>query len=475
MSVTKIKISAVKSLSSKAENAKGKVRSANNSFSGVKKNIDTKIKSRASINTRMNKIQNELSDVEARIAAIDRTVQKCADRYATTDRQVNSKADRMDSVNKKSAQNTLATFNLIYEEVKKTAKKKVEELWDGVTEDIKKDIERRKFIRQNWYKLPTEKTDLRKFNETDDFLNGRSEFWDAALFGLSRDWFEATLDVFRKSYGHDDMTDKAYKDSIKTLVEEVRYGTDFCDVSMWIVEKGVGATCSYNDFVEMIENSGDELKHLKNLKKIDAEAFDNLGKIASYGETGVEIVEIIFTDYAETIESLEQMKKGLEAVGGNQDIINYIDEIIYEYDNKVCTVAEVTLSKVMEEGAEAGLGYISKLATGGLLAFVVEAQGFIFEVTGATAKGDQLASIYASDKYSTDLVKSYEYYFDKVKSGDYTQEDVKMCEYMFDLAKTAKINEYTTIKNEFSSKDKASYLREKIEELEYMNCYTYNE
>ena len=129
----------------------------------------------------------------------------------------------------------------------------------------------------------------------------------------------------------------------------------------------------------------------------------------------------------------------------------------------------------MEEGTEAGLGYVSSLATGGLLAFAVEAQGLVFELTGATAKGDQLASIYASDKYSSDLIRSYEYYFNKVKSGDYTQEDVRMCEYMFELAKTAKINEYTTIKNEFSTKDGASYLREKIDELEEMNCYTYTE
>lgn len=475
MSVTKIKINAVKGLSSKAENAKGKVRLAHSSISGTKNSIDSKIKSRNSLNSRMGKIQRDLSDVEAKINKIDNTVQRCADKYATTDRRVNSRADKIDSVKKKSAQNTMATFNLIYEEVKKTTKKKVDEIWDYYSGEIKKEMEKRKFIHQNWYRLPTGRADLRRFNDTEEFLNGRSSFWDPILFGLSRDWFEATLDVFRKSYGHDDMNDKAYKDSIKTLVESTRYNSKVCDVGMWIVDKGVGGVCSYNEFVEMIDNSSDDLKSLKNLKKIDAEAFDRLGKIASYGETGVEIVEIIFTDYAETIESLEQMKKGLQAVSGNQEIINYIDEIIYEYDNKVCTVAEVTLSKVMEEGAEAGLGYVSTLGTGGLLAFAVEAQGLVFELTGATAKGDQLASIYASDKYSSDLIRSYEYYFNKVKSGDYTQEDVRMCEYMFDLAKTAKINEYTTIKNEFSTDDAAGDLREKIDELEEMNCYTYTE
>lgn len=475
MSVTKIKINAVKGLSSKAENAKGKVRLAHTSISGTKNSIDSKIKSRNSLNSRMGKIQRDLSDVEAKINKINNTVQRCADKYATTDRRVNSRADKIDSVKKKSAQNTMATFNLIYEEVKKTTKKKVDEIWDYYSGEIKKEMEKRKFIHQNWYRLPTGRADLRRFNDTDDFLNGRSGFWDSVLFGLSRDWFEATLDVFRKSYGHDDMNDKAYKNSIKQLVVQVPYDVEFEMNCVAIAEKVADSACIYNDFVNIVEENCKNKKVLKHLKKFDADAFEKLGKVASHGQKGVEIVETIFTDYTQTIESLEKMKEGLKAVGGDPIVIDYIDEMIIEYDNKVFQAVDVVTSTVVEEGAEAGLKYISAAATGGLLSVVVDAQGFLVKVTGFTAKGDQLASIYASDKYSTDLVRSYEYYFDKIKSGNYTEEDVKMCEYMFELAKNAKINEYTTIKNEFSSKSKVSYLQEKIEELEYMNCYTYSE
>lgn len=312
---------------------------------------------------------------------------------------------------------------------------------------------------------------LRAYDNTKRFIDDRDSKKDAVLYGISRNWFDTFKGVFKGEIGLDSSTDEAYKNTIVALVDSyIKKNVDF-SVSKKVVgfinnyirgSKGI-----YDDIADVLSNDGYDLSEFNALFGEECKFFldTNLDGLIKYSPEIMDNLEIIFNDYTQTVVVLHEIKEGLKIVDGNEMAIEYIDSLINDYNYKLKTVFKNASACVVDEGVDAAFDFLSTVATGGLLKLAIDAQGLIFNVTGATSKGDKLAEIYISNQYSDDLVSVYEYYLEKIRTGDYTKDDVDRCKQFFELAKQAKIQEYRNI-IEFSDKDSKDILEEEIDRLE---------
>ena len=125
MSVTKIKVDAVKGLSSTASKAKSKVSTAKSSFARTKNSVDSKIQSRSNLGSRMNSLNTRMSEVEAKIGKIDATVQSCVNKYSSTETKVNNMGDNIkNNISKKKASSASAYWSSFFDGSDKKIKSK---------------------------------------------------------------------------------------------------------------------------------------------------------------------------------------------------------------------------------------------------------------------------------------------------------------------------------------------------------------
>lgn len=313
--------------------------------------------------------------------------------------------------------------------------------------------------------------DLRAYDNTKRFIDSRNTRKDEVLYGLSRNWFDTFKGVFKGEVGLDSSTDKAYKNTIAKLVDSyIKKNVDFSvskKVAGFINDYVRGSKGIYDDLANILTEEGYELSEFNALFGEDCKFFldTNLDGLIKYSPEIMDNLEIIFNDYTQSIAVLLEIREGLLLVDGNEMAIDYIDSLIHDYNYKLETVLKNASAVCVDEGMDAAFDFLSTAATGGLLKLAIDAQGLIFNLTGATSKGDKLAEIYISNQYSSDLVSVYEHYLEKIRTGDYTQEDVEKCKHFFELAKEAKIQEYKNI-IEFSDDDSKEILEEEIERLE---------
>jgi hypothetical protein len=163
---------------------------------------------------------------------------------------------------------------------------------------------------------------------------------------------------------------------------------------------------------------------------------------------------------------MHNIKNGLEATGGNSEIIGYLDELTNEYNNKLNGILNNVIDFAADESFNVGFSSVSTLTTGGLLDVANGAHKLIWKVGGIEGKGDTLAALYASNAYSNDVVSAYDHYAETLRSGNYTPNDVVMCETLFEYAKEMKIQEYNGIR-EFSDSDMYDFIDSEIESLQY--------
>ena len=315
---------------------------------------------------------------------------------------------------------------------------------------------------------------FQNFDEIDilqRFLDARNTTKDAVLFGLSRGLTEGVKSLINKSFGKDDINDKAYKASIIAVINNiVEYDLDLeFEKEALSAIKSINSTCKdYNDFCELMRKNKETTKYLK---MIDNKSYEKIGKLISYGTKGVETVEIIFTDYSKTIAALEKMRNGLIAVNGDQKTIDYCNELIDEYNNKFSKVVDIVWDTAVDKSIDGGLDVITNISTGGLFGIANTAHDFIWDISGVTSDGDALASIYASSNYSYSLIEAYNFYADKLKNGDYTDDDIENCKMMFELSKTSKLEELKNIKR-LTKKEYHEEIDFQIEKLENMTWNT---
>lgn len=310
-----------------------------------------------------------------------------------------------------------------------------------------------------------------KIDILERFLITRNETGDAILYGLSQPLTEGLKSIIKKPLGLDDFNDETYKDSIRKIIfSQVQKQVD--------LEKGKKTINITGEVVETIDGAADLKEYLKTSGLSVFEEMDDslLGKFAEYlelGEAGLELAEIWLNDYSATVTAIKNMKEGLIAVGGDQRAIEYCDELIEEYNNKVSATLDLTMNKIVDKTIDEGVDSTLNLVTVGLWEVADFAHGLIWNVSGVEDKGEALGAVYASSHYSDDLIASYNYYADKLKSGNYTAHDIEMCKTMFELSKAAKIEELNNIlmltRDEFHEE-----IRDQIYTLEDMEWNTYN-
>lgn len=303
------------------------------------------------------------------------------------------------------------------------------------------------------------------YSLTDLFLDDRNETKDAVLFALTRDLTEGLSSLIKREVGLDDFNDEIYKDTILRMlnhIEKKRIDLSPITETLDIIDSTVANPMELTDnFLKVVDGEG----YSDSLKGLSGAALKNLGDLLAMGKDGVEIVELYMNDYLTTIIALEDMKKGLQQVNGSQRTIDYINELIDSYNNKFETSLNNVCETAIDIGVDKTLDATINTATGGLFGFVDSSQGFIWDAMGLSEKGDCLGSVYASYQYSDDLVASYNYYAQKLQSGNYTESDVQMCKTMFEMARQARIDEYTYMQRLVGKDDKA-ILNEEINKLE---------
>lgn len=307
---------------------------------------------------------------------------------------------------------------------------------------------------------------LNDYNLTDEFLDSRSQTKDAIIFGATRGFTEGLAALINKFCGTDDFVDdfndKLIKKQILTVVDcndiDLEFEQDVIDkLKLYLTDP----IKNYNDIVELLEKSGEKYKYLKDCSP---DYFEKLGKTLKYSKKGVELFDIIISDYSETLAKLEVMRTSLQSVNGNPEIIDYIKQLEADYKNKGVMILEDTLDFAMNKGIDEALDLLSTSATGGLLGIGLAGYDLMMKSSGLTDKADDLASIYVSSQYSDDLVASYEQQKAKIQTGNYTQKEYENCKTTFELARNAKIKEYENMRK-FSEKETQQDIDREISKL----------
>lgn len=313
--------------------------------------------------------------------------------------------------------------------------------------------------------------DFSIFDTTDTYIDGRNDTLDAILFALTRPLTDGIKSAINKAIGGDDFNDEVFKETIIRMLsnsDSKKWDLSGLKDTLEFANNTAGAEVDLTN--ALLEALGEEGLD-KLVGGMEGKALSNLSTLLTAGESGVEIVELYINDYANTISSLETMKAGLQAVGGDERTIQYIDELIAEYNNKFATSVETVTETAIDIGVDEALSYATDAATGGLFSIADTLHGGIWNAFDLPNKGESLAGVYASTFYSDDLVAAYNHYAEKLQSGNYTQNDVEMCKSMFEMARSAKIDEYTNIKANVGKEDR-EFLDQEIEKLKNLSWNT---
>lgn len=356
---------------------------------------------------------------------------------------------------------TIADLERVINEIIQFYASKTKGIYEFISENIDEQMRELREYSMNKEVLPS----LNQYDLANEFLDSRNSKKDAILYGLTRNLLDGVKSLINSSLGQDGMTDTAYKNQIMSIINEAKESDIYVDIGKELLEeynsKVVDPLNEWNKIAELIENNNEKYKYLE---QIDAETFNKIGDLLKYGQEGIEAIEIMFSDYSTTISTLENLKCGLQTVQGNTVIIEYINQLIADYNNKFKMLTDKALSLVVDQGANLTLDWISTACTGGLLSIAEMSQEIIWNNMNLDDKGDALAKIYASGQYSNDLVRAYEFYAEKLRSGNYTEEDYKMCLTMFELAKEIRIQEYENIAM-FSTDETVDFIEEEISKL----------
>ncbi|MDO4345549.1 MAG: hypothetical protein Q4C50_12190, partial [Eubacteriales bacterium] len=168
-------------------------------------------------------------------------------------------------------------------------------------------------------------------------------------------------------------------------------------------------------------------------------------------EVSSELLTKVFNNYTEDVKYLEAIKQAL-ADGGydNKTVNDVVDSMLWEYKNQYKSAANDLSQELLQKGASKGFDESIKKLAGSEVTFLVntflDGKDITSKVIGLSDTSDGIASVYATQQYSYALTEKYEFYREKINSGSYSQSDIEQCNTYLQLAKTAKLQEYNTIK-----------------------------
>lgn len=311
-------------------------------------------------------------------------------------------------------------------------------------------------------------TDFWKFNYFATFLGERNDFLDSLKISWAKGTDIITGFFTGKSYeeqimkkslsgilqnvSNNDIETTEIPDEVKYIVKILKEGGDIKELHLSEKSK------KSNIYKHLIENE---------------EFYKGMGKVSKAiknGELTTEYVEYLLTDYSKNVEYLETLKAGLDSTeADNAVLLKVVDDLQTEYSNKWAGTFVKTYEKAIEKGVDE---LINLVPTGRLYSLVDLGKDIANEITGLNDEVDSLESLYGMHQYSNDLISSYDYYADKIRSGDFTEDDLTRCKNLFELTKSAKIEEYQAMIDLTKDSSQKKVLEKEMQQLNNMSYTT---
>lgn len=310
-----------------------------------------------------------------------------------------------------------------------------------------------------------------KFNYFATFLGERNDFLDS----LKISWAKGTdiitgfftgesyeeqimkksLSGILQNVSNNDIETTEIPDEVKNIVKILKEGGNIKELHLSETSK------KSNIYKHLIENE---------------EFYKGMGKVSKaikHGELTTEYVEYLLTDYTKNAEYLETLKAGLNSTEtDNAVLLKVVDGLQVEYSNKWVGTFVKASEKTIEELGGKTIGAAADLASGGLYSLVDLGKDIANEITGLNDEVDSLESLYGMHQYSNDLISSYDYYADKIRSGDFTEDDLTRCKSLFELTKSAKIEEYQAMIDLTKDSSQKKVLEKEMQKLNNMSYTT---
>lgn len=461
MGRTKIDVQGVINANGQINSAKRTVNLVRDDLDWMRGQISSSILSRSNLQQRLCNVSNSLRGVENRMNRIKVMVENGANSYKNTDRGVATRRANLGKVSKKVIVG-VGTGSFVAVEPVKQAVDKVE-------------------IKEIDIAIPSHVLNNAKIisgvDYTYDFLNGRNQTLDALASAWGSNWINNILSLFGVS---EDLNEKAVRRSIEFLIKDTlknkhesselleeyteALSPDEFKTFKKVVDLFADTGKTYTD-IELAEILGidvreiSESQYIQFLRQQDNKKFFKLLSdkldltLGAYSDAteafdaASQMIGRVMNDYTEDIKYLEAIRQALIDGGYDLKVVNEtVDDMLWDYKNQAFSAIMIGVDKLCEEGA--GTVINKTIPT---LNLFLAAKDLGCSVSGLDDTTENLEMIYATQQYSYGLVEKYEYYADKIRTGDYTEKDVEQCNIYFELARTAKIQEYTAMSNMYEN------------------------
>lgn len=311
------------------------------------------------------------------------------------------------------------------------------------------------------------------YDITYEFLKDRCTWIDATAIGL-------TADVIGNAEGlvgiGDTIDEKIMRQSLTKLISDVlkdehmihdylgkwdnalnsdeynelmKYIKTALKTGTLISEAKIGDICRNSNGMndgkrtgELLEEIFTQKEHIAFLGKISDEIDNTLG----VWEGAVDLLEFsddfferILTDYTQDVAMLEAIRKALTDGGYDNDLVNsVIDEMLWDYQNRLASAVKEAMEKVLKYGIDEGI----KIIGGRTLKTLLSVKDIASMISGLDDQTDALSMVYATASYSYALVEKRDQYAAIIQSGNYTPDDLEQYTLYQNLATAAKIQEY---------------------------------
>lgn len=242
-------------------------------------------------------------------------------------------------------------------------------------------------------------------------------------------------EFLKHTVGLEDYDKKIREDAIRNTIkrsQNIKLEIDSAEL------EAVSKLSNYEDIMRALLSA----RGLSN-ERIDAifkaagtEGLTNLGKLAATGKEGIEAAVFLMQDYNCAIEQLEKMRDGMIAAGADE-YVDSVNNVISQYENKFATIG----GSLVDGAFESFIDEVGSLASGGAYSVVTLAIDGVSAVTGLDGHSEAVMNLEINDGYVNAVTQAYNSYANKLRLGDYTQADVQKCQEMFEIAKSAQLNQ----------------------------------